>query len=276
MILAVGFFDGVHLGHRAILSGAEAVLTFRTHPLETLAPERAPRLIMSSEDRVAALRASGVEDVIPLDFTPDFAALSAADFVRDCLLPRGVTAVRCGANWNFGAKGAGTPDTLKAFGIAATLVPYAVYKGAPVSSTRIRAAISAGAIEDANAMLGAAWFVRGDMFAGKGLGRKLGFPTLNFRIPSFYVQPPRGVYAVRCGGAQAIANWGIAPTLGSAGWSRSVLEVHFTEGLPSAFWDERIEILRFIRPEKTFPSLDALKRQIAADVVQVRKGTQGR
>lgn len=266
MTCAIGYFDGVHLGHRALLTGADVALTFATHPLETLAPERAPRLLMSHEDRLAALRASGVSDVVVLDFTADFAALAPADFVRDYLLPRGVTGVRCGANWNFGAKGAGRPETLAGFGIAAEIVPYAEYKGDAVSSTRIRAALSHGAIADANAMLGSTWFVRGELFTGKGLGRKIGFPTLNFHIPPYYVKPPNGVYVVRYAGARGIANWGVAPTMGTEKWPEPVLEIHFTETMPSSFGDDRIEILDFIRPERTFASLDALKEQIRRDI----------
>ena len=273
MTLAVGFFDGVHLGHRTILAGADAALTFRTHPLETLAPAHAPKLLMAHEDRLAALRASGVKEVIELNFTPELAALAPAEFVRDYLLPRGVEVVRCGENWNFGAKGAGKPAALAAFGIAAAVIPYATYQNERVSSTRIRAAIAAGEIAAANEMLGRSWFVRGELFVGKGVGREMGYPTLNFRVPNFYCRPPAGVYGVRYAGARAIANWGLAPTLGARRWQEPILEVHFVDAMPSSFGDDRIEFLQFIRPEREFPSLEALKNQIAQDILALKKET---
>ncbi len=271
MTLAVGFFDGVHLGHRAILAGADIALTFRTHPLETLAPTRAPKLLSSLEDRLAAIRARGVKEILLLDFTAELAALSPKDFVEDYLLSRGITHVRSGANWNFGARGEGKPSDLAAYGVSASVIPYAEYKGDIVSSTRIRAAISRGELEDAQAMLGTAWFVRGELFTGKGVGRTLGYGTLNFRIPSFYVKPPNGVYVVRYAGALGIANWGVAPTMGDARWTEPILEIHFLDEVPSSFGDDRIEILKYIRPEQIFPSLAALQAQIAADIQQVRK-----
>ncbi len=271
MTLAVGFFDGVHLGHRAILAGAEIALTFRTHPLETLYPEKAPKLLFSLEDRLAAIRAQGVKDIILLDFTAELAALSPKNFVEDYLLSRGITRVRCGANWNFGAKGAGKPSDLGAYGIAASVIPYAQYEGDIVSSTRIRAAITRGEMAAAQAMLGTPWFVRGELFTGKGLGHKIGYATLNFKIPSFYVKPPNGVYAVRYAGALGIANWGVAPTMGDARWTEPVLEIHFIEGTPYSFGDDRIEILKYIRPECKFPTVTDLQRQIAADIAQVQE-----
>ena len=171
--LAVGFFDGVHLGHQAILKGADAALTFRNHPLTVLAPEKAPRLIMSVEERVAAIKACGVKNVIVLDFTPELAELSPEAFVARYLsssashLP---SSVRCGANWRFGKDGAGDAEFLRKLGFEVDVVPFAEYTGKEIPSSRIRAALERGEIEDANAMLGRRFQVSGFRFQGKGLG----------------------------------------------------------------------------------------------------------
>ena len=270
--LAVGFFDGVHLGHRAILSGAERALTFSNHPLSVLAPSHAPRLILSLDERLAAIRACGVREVVALDFTPELAALSPEAFVARHM--HGVGIVRCGANWRFGAGGAGDAAWLGAHGIEVVCVPYAVCGGEPVSSTRIRAAIECGDLEAANAMLGREFCRTGEVFCGKGEGAKLGFPTVNVRLAHeagvTRVNLPRGVYQVECGGACAVANWGQAPTMGARAWSENVLEIHFPDGLPTSLGPRlTVNFRRFIRPERTFASIDELKAQISSDIAKL-------
>lgn len=267
--LAVGFFDGVHLGHRAILSGAERALTFRNHPLTVLAPSRAPRLVLSLDERLAAIRACGVREVVALDFTPALAALSPEAFAAQYL--GGVDVVRCGANWRFGAGGSGDAGWLCAHGFGVVCAPYAVFGGEPVSSTRIRAALERGAIADANAMLGRPYARTGDVFRGKGEGAKIGFPTVNVRFAQEADAPrvelPRGVYEVACGGVRALANWGQAPTMGARAWPENVLEIHFPDGLPADMAARpTVSFHRFIRPERTFASVEALRAQIALDI----------
>lgn len=265
MTVAFGFFDGVHLGHRAILAGVDRVITFNAHPLVVLAPERAPRLIMSRDARLAAIRACGVGDIVALDFTRDFAALPPAEFARRYLAD--ATAVRCGANARFGAGGKGDADFLRAQGLAVTVVPYAVHGGEPVSSSRIRAALEAGALEDANAMLGRAFTVSGSVVSGKGLGTKLGFPTVNLVPDSLELRLPHGVYAVEVAGVRAIANFGFAPTLGADAWRTPTLEIHFPSPRTPALPHSRTSaLLHFLRPERTFASLDALRAQIREDI----------
>ena len=279
--LAIGFFDGVHLGHQAILKGADSALTFRNHPLTVLAPEKAPRLIMSCEERVATIRACGVEDVEVLDFTPELAALSPEDFVERHLtspVSRRPTSVRCGENWRFGKGGEGSAEFLRGMGIEVTVVPYAEYGGEPVSSSRIRACLERGEIEDANAMMGRRFRVSGIRFQGKGLGEKIGYPTVNLEISeresdelgeSPRIRLKRGVYEVEVGGAKAIANYGLAPTMGDRAWPSPVLEVHFPSNQTIRTIEQSnnlaVEFVRFIRPERKFDSIDDLKRQIAAD-----------
>ena len=284
--IAVGFFDGVHLGHQAILKGADAALTFRNHPLTVLAPEKAPRLIMSYEQRVAAIRACGVKDVTVVEFTRELAEMPAEEFVDSFLKRKGFrfSTVRCGANWRFGKGGAGDAAFLRERGFEVEVVPYAEYRGERVSSSRIRAALERGEIKDANAMLGRKFQVSGFRFQGKGLGTKIGFPTINLRISerescesceSSRIVLRRGVYEVEVGGLRGIANYGIAPTMGDRAWEEPVLEIHFpgagVEDLRRETGDRAVvSLIRFIRPERRFDSAADLQRQIAADCATIR------
>ena len=289
--LAVGFFDGVHLGHQAILKGADAALTFRNHPLTVLAPEKAPRLIMSVDERVVAIKACGVREVMVLDFTQELAEMSAEEFVTRHLMSsvsRLKSSVRCGANWRFGAGGIGDAAFLRSHGIVVEVAPYVEYKGERISSSRIRRCLENGEIEDANAMMGRKFQVSGFKFQGKGLGGKIGYPTVNFRIGeqkssstnqtnlTNRVELPLGVYVVELEGVCGIANYGYAPTMGPEAWKQPVLEVHIPSSKDS-FVPIRsdslttccISILRFVRPEKKFNSIEDLKRQIAADCATI-------
>lgn len=267
--LAVGFFDGVHRGHQAILAGAGRALTFRNHPLSVLAPGHAPRLIMSLDDRLAAIRACGVTDVVALDFTPELAALAPEAFAaRHLGSPAGRPHVRCGANWTFGKGGAGDAAWLRARGYAVTTVPYERYDGAPISSSRIRAALAKGDVAAANAMLGRPFRVSGEPQKGKGLGTRLGFPTVNLRLPGLEIDLPHGVYEVSVGGARGLANYGVAPTMGESRWPSPVLEIHFPRlgaaSVPVAPF--AVEFLRFVRRERKFASLDELELQVSRDL----------
>lgn len=238
--LAVGFFDGVHLGHQAIVGRADAVLTFANHPLSVLSPEKAPPCIMTLEERVAAIG----KPVTVLTFTRELAAMSREEFAARYLAGN---CIICGENWRFGRDGAGDADWLRAQGFAVEVVPYAVYEGEPISSTRIRSCLERGELTAANAMLGRSFSLCGVISRGKGEGAKIGYPTVNLR---------RGVYEVSVNGERAIANYGVAPTFGERAWATPTLEVHF---------------LRFIRPERKFSSTEELKSQIAADCEEVMK-----
>ena len=286
--LAVGFFDGVHLGHQAILKGADAALTFRNHPLTVLAPEKAPRLIMSVEERVAAIKACGVGEVTVLDFTPELAGMSADEFVREYLLAakgrKGAQRIRCGENWRFGKGGEGNAEWLRAKGIEVEIAPYAEYKGERISSSRIRWCLENGEIEDANEMMGRRFQVSGVRFQGKGLGGRIGYPTVNVEVfkhgsdgfnECSRILLRHGVYEVEVNGARGIANYGLAPTMGDMAWHRPVLEIHFfgasSDSLNSfnSCSELRVLFLRFIRSEKKFDSIDDLQRQIAADCATI-------
>jgi len=276
--LAVGFFDGVHLGHQKILHGASSALTFRNHPLSLLAPERAPRLIMSPEDRIRAIRACGVEHVTMLTFTRQVADMTPSAFLDEYVFARwglrpGMK-ILCGENWRFGKGGLGDADFARKAGAEVEVVSYAEYKGERISSTRIRACLERGEIEDANAMMGRRYEVRGMREEGKGLGRKLGYPTINLRLSTSTssLHLPHGVYEVAMNGERGIANYGVAPTLGDRAWTEPVLEVHLISPPPPHFSTSIstvVEIVRFLRPERKFASVEELKRQIAADCATI-------
>ena len=275
MNLAIGFFDGVHRGHVRILDGADAVLTFVNHPLTVLDPDRAPPLLMDVDERLALLETAGARRpraVRALRFTPAFAAqppAAFADFLRR-EFPT-LERIHCGGNWRFGANGAGTPATLRRLGFDVKVARYVRYRNERISSTRIRAALAAGRIDEANAMLGRPFAVAGAVVPGKGVGRRLDAPTLNVAAA-----PPlkRGVYVVSTALGPGLANYGVAPTMGRMAWSDPVLEVHLLKGdaLPPDRPPSRLrmEFHAFLRPERTFASVAALRDQIAADIVAAR------
>ena len=270
-VLAVGFFDGVHLGHQAILRGADAALTFANHPATVLAPGRAPPLVMDVEERVAAIKACGVKEVAVLDFTPELAETSPDDFLHkvSARLPFG--SVRCGPDWRFGRGGEGDADWLRARGVAVEVVPYAEYCGERISSSRIRACLGRGEVEAVNAMTGRTLRVAASRFRGKGMGAGLGRPTVNLESSSPALRLlPRGVYAVEVSGRLGIANYGVAPTMGDRAWAEPVIEVHFPQGNPPTPANaETVGFLGFIRPERRFESLAALREQIDADCAEL-------
>ena len=265
--LAVGFFDGVHLGHREILAGADAALTFNRHPLSVLAPERAPKLLMSFEERMAAIRALGIEDVTALDFTEELAAMPAERFASEYLA--GYT-VRCGADWRFGSGGEGGVEWLRRNGYEVETVAFGNYGGGRISSSRIRAALCEGDVGAAAAMLGRPYTLKGRVSGGKGMGSRIGFPTVNVTVDAAKsaALPRRGAYLVSVGGMKGVANYGVAPSMGDDAWPESVLEIHFPgRSVDFACGDAvTAEFLGFIRPERKFASVAELTAQIARDV----------
>jgi len=278
MTLAVGFFDGVHLGHREILARADAALTFRTHPLSVLAPDRAPVLLSDAETRFDLIRSALVASCRPevrmLDFTPALAAEQPEKFVKYLRSQwPDLDRVRCGTDWKFGAGGKGNADLLRASGIAVDVVDPVVLDGLRISSSRIRVALGKGDVADANAMLGREYSVAGVVSSGKGMGRSLGFPTLNLLCAFDGRLLPFGAYCVRAATPFGIgvANWGLAPTMGDAAWKEPVLEIHFPHVAADVSWPKcgekfSISFVRFMRPELKFDSFESLRAQLSADV----------
>lgn len=282
--LAVGIFDGVHLGHRSVIDAARmaagtdqgivGALTFWPHPSRLFTPDRPVRMIQSSALKHRHLLAAGAEFVISEPFTREFAAIEADDFIP--YLRRRLPTLRAlyvGENWRYGRGRAGDFARLRVdgpkHGVTVVGATGVTAGGVPVSSTRIRAALSAGRIEEANQLLGYAYYAEGTVTPGKQLGRTIGFPTLN--VPWHPdLQPALGVYAVRIAAASggagfpAVANFGLRPTVERTTEPR--LEVHVLGECPfGAGAGVRVEWLSFLRPERSFGGLEELRAQIGRD-----------
>ncbi len=281
--LAIGMFDGVHRGHRAVIAsavagargtnGLAAVLTFWPHPSALFRPEDATPLIQDPATKARVLQSVGVDAVITEPFTPDLAQVPADEFLGwlQHRLPT-LAAVYVGENFRFGRGRAGDIAVLRHSGAQLGLgvvVAERVADAAPVSSTRIRGLLEAGDVEAANALLGYRYFADGVVTGGKRLGRTLGFPTLN--VPWAPALRPRlGVYAVTVSGAKSaqplpgVANYGVRPTVEQVSEPR--LEVHVLGDCPFTEGDRvTVEWLKFLRPEMKFAGLEALRAQIAQD-----------
>ncbi|MFO1446561.1 MAG: riboflavin biosynthesis protein RibF [Opitutaceae bacterium] len=284
LYLAIGMFDGVHLGHRAVISaavqsaqrgsGLSAVLTFWPHPSRLFRPEDPVRQIQRPEVRARQLFSLGVDVVITEPFTAEFAALEAEAFVPS--LRRALSGLRTiyvGENWRFGRGRRGDVSLLleegRKAGLSVFSAPRVNFDGEPVSSTRIRRDLETGEISRANSMLGYSYFAEGVVTPGKRLGRTLGFPTLNLSWDP-ELRPRFGVYVVRIRGKglrgwlPAVANYGVRPTVEATLEPR--LEVHVLGTCTLGDGDEiEVQWLTFLRPEMKFAGLDALKSQIEQD-----------
>jgi len=286
VLLAAGFFDGVHRGHQAIIRkivsaarrerGAAWVMTFDTHPRKVLFPMAAPRLLTSTPHKLRLLKALGVHGCIVIPFTRSLARLAPKAFITMLALAApALHQIVIGRNWTFGRQGRGTPAMLKAlapcFGFKITVIPPVRWHGTVVSSTRIRTAVLAGRLAEAAGMLGHPFSLLGTVMHGHGLGRKLGIPTANLN-PHNEVAPPNGVYIVRArwDGVDypGIVNLGVRPTLALPKERPArVLELHLF-GLRRNLYGKAIEVtfLKKLRRERVFPSLEALQHQIRKDI----------
>ena len=290
--LAIGMFDGVHLGHRSVIEaavqsarrtgGVAGVLTFDPHPSALLRPDKPTRLIHDTAVKVRLLESLGVDCVITQPFTREFASVSAEELIP--LIKRsvpGLQGIYVGENWRFGQGRRGDVAFLVAEGqkhaVSVFSAPRVNMDGEPVSSTRIRALLETGRMASANALLGYAYFAEGKVTSGRKLGRTLGFPTLNLSWDQA-LRPMLGVYRVRVSGPGAagilcgVANYGLRPTVEDASVIIPRFEVHILGTCPFGTGDMiRVEWLEFMRPEKRFAGLEELKAQIAQDVLQARR-----
>jgi len=298
IVMAAGFFDGVHMGHRNVLvstverarelGGQAWVMTFDRHPLSALAPSKCPPLLCPLEERLHRIEETGVDGVLLVAFTRRLAVLEPETFVRWlCGKPRGPDAglrtacaaklseIRCGENWRFGRRASGTPERLarlgSLYGFRVVVVPYAKYRGLEISSTRIRYAVREGRLDEAAAMLGRPYSVRDLVIRGRGVGAsKLAVATANVQ-PRTEVLPPNGVYAVRVlvdGEAyNGVSNLGVRPTFTDVRPEHAVLETHLL-GFSGDLYGKVIEVcfLARLREECVFDSAEALTAQIAEDM----------
>lgn len=288
-VVALGNFDGLHLGHQAIMQrtralarerAADAVaFTFYPHPIAVLAPERAPAMITSLAGRLEALRDAGLSGVVVQRFTRRFAALEPEDFVREVLVGAlGVSAVVVGYNVTFGRERRGTPELLSSLGrehgFAVEIVPPVAVGEHTVSSSAIRRLLTAGDVQQAAALLGRPHTLVGRVRPGDRRGATIGFPTANV-FPRGGILPTDGVYAVRVGiGAEratrpGVANLGTNPTFGAVGRR---LETHLLDFDGDLYGVRlRVAFVQRLRAEQRFPSVQALVAQIHDDALAARE-----
>ncbi len=287
--LALGVFDGLHVGHQAVIMNAVAsaksmggkvvVITFEPHPVRVLAPDRAPRRILASiEHKADLLGAMGVDFLCVQEFTLDFAAREAKDFIGD-LVGYGddLQTIAVGEDWIFGKARGGNVSKLREWGeelgFKVTAAAPVMIDGERVSSTRVRQAVRDGNLEAVRKMLGRPYDVVGTVIEGRKLARKLGFPTANVVVHNEQL-PPDGVWSLvmryRGKDYKGIGNLGRRPTVEQEG-ARRLLEVH-AFNFEGDLYGEVVEaeFVDYIRKEQKFDSVGELKAQIEADVRQVQ------
>jgi riboflavin kinase/FMN adenylyltransferase len=269
--VAVGEFDGVHIGHREVIAGSDTVLTFEPHPLAVVRPEAAPRLLTSFDVRVELIASLGVRELVVIPFDEHFAAQSPREFIDHVLVDTlCATDVSVGENFHFGHKAAGDTDMLAADSRFRTrVVPLVEVDGEVVSSSHIRGLVSAGDVERASHFLGAPFQMRGEVVPGDRRGRELGYPTANLVPDEALVCPGHGVYAARADGVCAAVSVGVRPTFGTG---RTLLvEAYLLDRNVDLYGQVlRIDFLSRLRGERRFDSVDALVAQMAVDVEQTR------
>ncbi len=270
--VAIGTFDGVHVGHRAVIGDADTVLTFEPHPLSVIRPEAAPKLIMPFDVKRDVIDGLGVSELVVVPFDEGFASIAPEDFCSQVLVERlGAERVAVGENFRFGARAQGTPQLLAASEEFETEVVSIVEVGAEaVSSTRIRAAVAAGDIATANRCLGAPFIFEGEVVAGDRRGRTLGFPTANLVPDEHFVYPGHGVYAAFANGRPAAVNVGVRPTFESG---RGVLiETYIIDHVEDLYGRTlRIAFAGRLRGERRFPTAEDLIAQMHRDVADARE-----
>lgn len=287
--LAMGVFDGAHLGHRAIFDAAIAgarqsggvaiALTFDPHPQVFFEGAGTVKLIYPLAQRFQLFKDCGLDATICELFTRAFASVPAVEFLS--FLKKHVPAlsdVYCGENFCFGSQRGGNAKTLPIFakseGIKAHAIDAVKWKNKTISSTRIRTALAAGMLEDANAMLGTNYFMTGTVIGGNQLGRTIGFPTLNVEW-RYETRVPFGAYAVRLVDLDTgtyfngLANYGVRPTIGDLNDNAPLLETNLLvpagTRVPTTGANIRVELIVFLRRERKFASLNDLKQQLEQD-----------
>ena len=270
--VAVGEFDGVHLGHREVIRGSDTVLTFDPHPLQVVRPEAAPKLLTRLDAKAELIEALGVQELVVIQFDERFAQQSPQEFIDHVLIERlGAERVSVGENFRFGRRAAGDPAMLQADGRFETrVVPLVEVEGEVVSSSHIRGLVLAGEVELASRFLGSPFELRGEVVKGDRRGRTLGFPTANIVPDEALVCPGHGVYAARADGACAAVSVGVRPTFGTG---RAVLVEAYLIDREVDLYGRRlaVQFIQRLRGERRFESAEALVEQMRADVQQTRE-----
>ena len=289
-VVAIGNFDGVHRGHRQVIGAAldraaqlgrkAAALTFSPHPRKFFRPE-VPLFSLSSErNKLRLLAATGLDGAIVFQFDAAFAATTAEDFVRRILVEKfGVGGVAIGYDFHFGKGRAGSPNFLSfegtRLGFPVDVVPPLEDEGRPVSSGSIRETLAQGKVVEAAELLGAPWFISGEVIHGEKRGRELGFPTANIRLdPSCALK--HGIYAVRADvdgqRVDGVASFGTRPMFDDGAPLLEIFLLDYEGDLYGKTLD--VAFIGWIRHEQKFPSIEALKKHMMADVAQARAALQ--
>ena len=286
-VLALGNFDGLHRGHAKIIDrvrrragergGTPAAMTFDPHPARVVRPDKAPPLLMTSEQRLEALGRAGMQGVAVVRFTREMSLWDPETFVRTVLVEwLRVVEVWVGANFLFGHDRAGTFSVLRTlgsrYGFRAEKIDAVRYKDFVVSSTRIRRLVSEGRVDEAGALLGHHYFIDGTVVRGDARGREIGFPTANLDTPNELL-PPAGVYATTAAieGIElpSVTNIGVRPTFGGGAMR---VETHLLTGSKDLYDTRmRLSFVQRLRDERAFPDVDALRAQIEADCRAARR-----
>ena len=288
LFLAIGVFDGVHLGHQAVIStsaehartanGTPVVVTFDPHPEKVLRPEAAPHLLTATAHKIALIRELGVAHLLISKFDKQFAATEPEDFVQQLVEhSKPLREICVGHEWSFGKKRRGNLKLLNEFGARCHFgvvgIPPVTVNGELVSSTTIRQALEAGDVAKAARMLGREYTILGTVVHGDDLGKKIGFPTANLSAHNEQF-PPNGVYfaEAKLDGAvyPGVVNLGCRPTVSSK--TERILEIYLLDFERDIYGkDIEVRFIRYLRPEKKFENVEALASQIDLDVKQARE-----
>ena len=281
-IYALGFFDGVHLGHQALLRACRELaqqteclpcaLTFDIHP-QDLVQGSAPMLINTPSDRRLLLEQFGMAGIHTLQFDEKTRQMPWQDFFRYLTEELNAAGLVCGEDFRFGYRGEGSASLLQKAcvekGIPCTVVPEQTKEGIRISSTHIRQLIAAGNMEKAVDFLGHPHILSGTVVSGRKLGRTIGIPTANIQIPEGVILPPKGVYACRVGSHLAVTNIGDRPTVGGHKVTIEPWLLDFEGDLYGKLIT--VEFHQFLRPEQKFDSLEQLRAEILKNAEETRK-----
>lgn len=272
--LALGFFDGVHKGHKAVISKQDgsnlAVITFKKHPLETFGKEC--KYITTLKKRKELIEKSGADYLFEIDFTEEFSHITGEEYLKTLIKYFHPACIITGFNHNFGnnKQGAYLLEKMQAdYSYKYIQIPPQTFNNEIISSTNIKEYLAKGDIQTANSMLGYNFSISGRVIQGNKIGRTIGFPTANIIYPENIIQIPFGVYCTKINGMKAVTNYGIKPTLGQ---SEPVVESHILN-FSQNIYDKEIEIefIKKIRDEKKFDSIEELKVQINKDTEECLK-----
>jgi riboflavin kinase/FMN adenylyltransferase len=276
--VAVGTFDGVHLGHREVIAGADSVLTFDPHPVSVVAPQHTPKLLTTLARKAELVASLGVAELIVIPFDAEFAKRSAQEFIDDVLVEAlGARTVAVGENFRFGHKAQGDPALLAADGRFRTVVhPLLEVDGEIVSSSHIRGLVLAGEVAEADRLLGAPFQLRGEVAHGDERGRELGFPTANLVPDEALACPGHGVYACLASGPPSLAqplpaavSIGVRPTFNTG--RAELIEAYILDYEGDLYGQElRLGFLARLRGERRFDSAEHLVEQMHRDVQDTR------